>query len=404
LEIRLKVILFLVLAALLAALAGPATAATELLSYVNGHVKTTNGDAVAGCTVQLSCINGTIASTTTDSTGYYSLEAPLGTYTIQAYKLTIVDNYVGSVSTSVLHSTTKDIALKPLPSKFTLTQSKSSIVADGLDYTALTAHITDAWDRVVPDCTVSLDNEETGLGTLSNSPTKATSSTITLTHDAGANYVGYYGWASNPGTGKVGQAAVKLIVTQPSTDFSSTQYFYINVKAAPTPTPSVNAPTSEALPGTAAPVTTASFQGQPGEAPGTYASDVEVILTATDNSGSGILRTEYSLGNMSWITYSGPFNISNDGNTTIYYRSLDNSKNIEDTKTALISIVRATPTSSTRAYTAMAENETATASGTPSTAPEDQSSGPCGCCILVILPLLAMGIMAYANRKKGGRG
>ncbi|HTX43407.1 MAG TPA: carboxypeptidase-like regulatory domain-containing protein, partial [Methanocella sp.] len=294
------------LAALLIGLAGPGTTATELLSHVTGHVTTTNGDAVAACTVQLSTINGTIATTTTDSSGQYSFDVPLGTYTIQAYKLTIVDNYVGSVSTSVLHSTTKDIALKPLPSKFTLTQSKSSIVADGLDYTALTAHITDAWDKVVPDCTVSLENEETGFGTISNSPTKATSSTITLTHDAGANYVGYYGWASNPGTGKVSQATVKLIVTQPSTDFSSTQYFYINVKAAPTPTPSVNAPAPEAPANTAAPVTTASFQGQAGEAPGTYASDVEVTLTAIDNSGSGILRTEYGLGNMSWITYGGP--------------------------------------------------------------------------------------------------
>jgi len=61
-----------------------------------------------------------------------------------------------------------------------------------------------------------------------------------------------------------------------------------------------------------------------------YISDVQVALTATDNEGgSGVARTEYSFDGTNWNTYTAPFAITNEGTTTVYYRSTDNTGNVE---------------------------------------------------------------------------
>lgn len=75
-----------------------------------------------------------------------------------------------------------------------------------------------------------------------------------------------------------------------------------------------------------------------------FVSDVQVSLTANDNpNGSGVLRTEYSLNNINWNTYSSPFIVSAEGTNTIYYRSIDKAGNIETTKTQIIKIDKTTP-------------------------------------------------------------
>ncbi|MFX1267100.1 MAG: ABC transporter substrate-binding protein [Promethearchaeota archaeon] len=64
---------------------------------------------------------------------------------------------------------------------------------------------------------------------------------------------------------------------------------------------------------------------------GWFESDVIITLSATDYF-SGVQTTEYSVDGETWLTYTEPIIISEDGMTLIYYRSIDYNGNIEETK------------------------------------------------------------------------
>lgn len=91
-----------------------------------------------------------------------------------------------------------------------------------------------------------------------------------------------------------------------------------------------------------APATTIDLDGTLGNN-GWYRSDVVATLIAQDGDGSGISRTEYSFDGTNWITYTGPFTISVEGPTTVYYRSLDRAGNVEGTKSATVKIDKTPP-------------------------------------------------------------
>lgn len=96
------------------------------------------------------------------------------------------------------------------------------------------------------------------------------------------------------------------------------------------------------------PVTTIAFDGTTGNN-GWYRSDVQVTLIAQDSPGpenvvSGVKKTEYSFDGVNWATYAGPFVVTNEGTSTIYYRSIDNAGNVEATKSASIKIDKTAPT------------------------------------------------------------
>lgn len=74
-----------------------------------------------------------------------------------------------------------------------------------------------------------------------------------------------------------------------------------------------------------------------------YTSDADVTLTATDHL-SGVALTQYSLEGATWITYTGQFTINAQGTTTIYYNSIDNAGNVEETKSAVMKIDTTLPT------------------------------------------------------------
>jgi len=94
------------------------------------------------------------------------------------------------------------------------------------------------------------------------------------------------------------------------------------------------------LPDLTAPTTNIELSGTLGNN-NWYVSNVQVTLTASDEGGSGIAKTEYSLnGGVNWIQYSNPFSVSNEGTTTILYKSTDNAGNVESTKTKEIKIDR----------------------------------------------------------------
>jgi hypothetical protein len=100
---------------------------------------------------------------------------------------------------------------------------------------------------------------------------------------------------------------------------------------------------SASFPDTTPPETTISLSGVLGENDW-FTSDVTVTLSATDDTE--VDKTVYSFDNATWITYSKPFTITNEGNTIVYYKSTDKADNPETTKTKTIKIDKTIPSGS----------------------------------------------------------
>jgi hypothetical protein len=90
------------------------------------------------------------------------------------------------------------------------------------------------------------------------------------------------------------------------------------------------------------PITTISLSGVKGNNDW-FTSNVAVNFSATDDI-SGVDKTGYSFNNATWTTYAAPFTITNEGNTLIYYRSMDKTGNVENIKTEVIKIDKPAPT------------------------------------------------------------
>jgi hypothetical protein len=69
---------------------------------------------------------------------------------------------------------------------------------------------------------------------------------------------------------------------------------------------------------------------------------VEVTLTAIDEGGSGEKATFYRIDG-DFVAYTGPFTISTEGETTIYYYSEDNAGNEEEPKSCVVKIDKTAP-------------------------------------------------------------
>jgi len=99
-------------------------------------------------------------------------------------------------------------------------------------------------------------------------------------------------------------------------------------------------------PDTTPPTTSSALSGTVGEN-GWYKSDVQVTLSAVDNSGgSGVSQTQYKIDSGTWQTYSVPFPVSTDGSHTVYYKSVDVAGNMEIEKSTPINIDSVAPTGS----------------------------------------------------------
>jgi PKD repeat protein len=94
---------------------------------------------------------------------------------------------------------------------------------------------------------------------------------------------------------------------------------------------------------TVVPVTTPSLVGTIGTN-GWYISEVNVTLSAEDNTGgSGVRSTSYSCDGVNWTAYHGPFNVSKEGLTVLTYHATDNAGNVEVNKTTSIKIDSTAP-------------------------------------------------------------
>ena len=93
------------------------------------------------------------------------------------------------------------------------------------------------------------------------------------------------------------------------------------------------------------PITNISLSGTLGNN-SWYTSNITVTLNATDNQ-SGVNYTKYNINNGSWLIYATPFLVSTEGTNTVYYNSVDNAGNIEQTKSQMIKIDKTPPGSIT---------------------------------------------------------
>jgi hypothetical protein len=74
-----------------------------------------------------------------------------------------------------------------------------------------------------------------------------------------------------------------------------------------------------------------------------YSSDTDITLTASD-SLSGVAKTEYSVdGGNTWNLYTGAIHVTNEGQNTIQYRSIDKADNIESTESIHVNIDKTKP-------------------------------------------------------------
>jgi hypothetical protein len=89
------------------------------------------------------------------------------------------------------------------------------------------------------------------------------------------------------------------------------------------------------IPDTLPPTTTYDLDGEMSD--GVYISNVTVTLTATDE-GSGVDFTKYKLDIGDWMIYTAPFVVSEDGNHTVSFYSVDRNGNIEPEKHCSFSI------------------------------------------------------------------
>jgi hypothetical protein len=95
---------------------------------------------------------------------------------------------------------------------------------------------------------------------------------------------------------------------------------------------------------TTPPTTQISIDGD-GPHCGWYTTDVVATLTATDGTGSGIDKTQYSFDTgATWTEYTVPFSITSEGITNVAYRSIDKAGNIEPAQNTDVRIDKTPPT------------------------------------------------------------
>jgi len=94
------------------------------------------------------------------------------------------------------------------------------------------------------------------------------------------------------------------------------------------------------IPDTIPPITDVELAGEFGRE-NWFTSDVMVTLWADDNIA--VEKTEYSFDNITWNNYVKPFNVTSEGQTIIYHRSMDKAGNVETAKAQTVKIDKTPP-------------------------------------------------------------
>ncbi len=158
--------------------------------------------------------------------------------------------------------------------------------------------------------------------------------TISAQDNAGGSDIACVNYTLDNGAA---QSVVGAIATITPSDGAHTLTYWCMDKAG-----NIEAPHSKTFSIDAnAPVTVATVSPPP-NVNGWCTSNVLVTLGATDAS-TGVDHTEYSIGGTSSWTTGTSFSISSDGQTPVYYRSVDKAGNVEAAKSIMIRLDKVSP-------------------------------------------------------------
>ncbi len=99
-------------------------------------------------------------------------------------------------------------------------------------------------------------------------------------------------------------------------------------------------------PDTTNPTVSAAVTGTQ-RSPGVYETSATVTITAADEGGSGLAKTEYSLDGGPFQSYSAPFSVSTVGNHTVTARATDGAGNVAESTLTFQVVGSGTPTAPT---------------------------------------------------------
>jgi hypothetical protein len=282
---------------------------------VQGHVLAAGSNAsIPGAKVWLvnaTRDNTTYGATTADSSGhFYFVDVPPlgpGAFRLKAQK----GGDTGTTprfSVSPLENRTMDVYLRMKPAAIGISASRSYVVADGHDHIGITARVNDSMGRpVIEGYPVIFTAAGHPAGSLFGSIVPESAVTG---NDGRAT--AEYGWVQEAG-------AASHTIIEASAGAGLNAGLAIDIR----------------LPDTTPPETMLKASGEP-DSVGGFISDVTVSLAASDPGGWGVNETFYRTGDSGWARYTGPFIISGEGGTTIYYYSTDRSGNVETPKSRVM--------------------------------------------------------------------
>jgi protocatechuate 3,4-dioxygenase beta subunit len=273
---------------------------------LSGYVYDSLGNTIANQTVMLQGTGGVIAaSTTTNSSGSFSLPASIGTYQlgVEGYNnnlsLSVPQTYNISTNYILSQNTTLNIVL---PAK------KVSIHVQDVNGDPIAGISIKAFNNGGAHAILTMGDNITNA---SGESTYGFSGSLIPTTDSSGNVVLWlfpndanlpYTFIATPPTGSIYKTFTlsNISVTSDQTELISLQYSH------------------------AIPITSISLSPGP-DAQGNYSDPTTVTLSATAAFGYTVMNTYYTLDNGSQQTYSDSFTVSGDGSHTVTYWSVDNS-------------------------------------------------------------------------------
>ncbi|WP_158301425.1 OmpL47-type beta-barrel domain-containing protein [Methanocella paludicola] len=284
---------------------------------VQGHVLAAGTNAsIPGAKVWL--VNATrdntiYGATAADSGGhFYFINVPPlgpGAYRLKAQK----DSNTGFTTpfgVASLENRTVDVYVRMMPAAIGIEASRSYVVADGRDHMGITVLVNDSMGRpVAGGYPVTFRAAGHPAGSLFGSIVPE-SAVTGMDGRATAEYV----WVGETG-------AASHVIIEASAGAGLNASLVVDIR----------------LPDTTPPATTLKAAGEPDNVGG-FISDVTVTLDASDHGGWGVNETFYRTGDSGWARYTGPFTISAEGGTTVYYYSTDKAGNVETPKSRAIVI------------------------------------------------------------------
>lgn len=276
----------------------------------SGHIYDPLGNPLANQRVVLNPFTSNQISTATDGSGYYTKEVPSGSYRIGLFG---DDNNPLTVNAPQNYS---------LSTTNSLTINQNTVIDFTLPAKRVEVHVQDVNGIPVEGVVVSTNAPTStsflfgGVSATGNaryvSPSAPTNSSGITTIWLFQSNNDYTVTATPPAGSIYQQFIFSLSVTDKQTEIISLQYNH------------------------AAPITTVTLATE--HADGTFSNPTNVTLLATADDGHTVANTFYKIDGGIQQTYSGPFQVSGDGDHVVEYWSVDNSGVEEAHKTKTFTI------------------------------------------------------------------